>query len=69
MREASDGARLVAEALDVLAVLAELVVQDLERDVALEQAVVRPIDARHPARANDFLELVPFSDQLADHNL
>jgi hypothetical protein len=30
---------------------------------------VRPIDARHPARANDFLELVPFSDQLADHNL
>ena len=65
---AATDAGLVAEALDVVVVRAELLVQDLERDVALEQAVVRPIDARHAARADELLELVPVRDQLADHD-
>ena len=69
MRKLRDGAGLAAEALDVIAVLAELLVQHLERNVPLEQAVVRPVDTRHPARADDFFELVAFRDQLADHEL
>ena len=67
VREPRDGARLTAEALDVLPVVPELVVQDLERDVPLQKPVVRSVDARHPAGSDDLLELVAFRDQLADH--
>jgi hypothetical protein len=69
VRELRDGARLAAEALDVVAVAGELLVQHLERDVALEQLVVRAVDARHAAGADEFLQLVAFGDQLADHSL
>ena len=68
MRELGDRARLAAEALDVLVVVGELLVQHLQRDVALEQPVVRPVDARHAAGADELLELVALRDQLPDHN-
>ena len=45
-----------------------VLVEDLDRDVALEQPVVRPVDARHAARADELLELVPVRDHLADHH-
>ena len=61
-------ARLAAEALDVVVVARVVLVQDLDRDVALEQPVVRPVDARHAAGADELLELVPVRDHLADHH-
>ena len=65
MRELRDGARLAAEALDVVLVAAVLVVQDLQRDVALEQRVERAVDAStcRRCRRRSF-ELVPVRDQL-----
>ena len=51
-------ARLAAEALDVLVLVVVALVQDLQRDRALEHAVVRAEDARHPARPDELLELV-----------
>ena len=45
MRELRHGAGLPAEALDVVAVTRELLVEDLQRDVPLQQLVVRAIDA------------------------
>ena len=65
VRELRRGARLVPEALDVVVVLGVVLVQDLQRDVPLEQRVVRAVDARHAARADDVLELVAVRDQLA----
>ena len=49
MRELRDDARLAPEPLDVLVVLEVALVEDLQRDVALEQRVVRLVDARHAA--------------------
>ena len=43
---------------------AELLVQDLQRDVALEQRVEGAVDARHAAAADELLELVPVRDEL-----
>ena len=62
-----DGARLAAEALDVVVVPRELLVQDLQRDRPFEQAVVRAVDARHAARADELLELITARDQFPDH--
>ena len=59
VRERGDRARLAAEALDVVGVGEILLVEDLQRDLAVEQAVVRPEDARHAAGADELLELVP----------
>jgi hypothetical protein len=67
MSELRDRASLAAEALDVGVVARELLVEDLQRNCAFEQLVVRPIDARHAARADELLELVPARDQFADH--
>jgi hypothetical protein len=67
MGELRDRARFAAKALDVILVLRELLVQDLERDRALEQAVVRTEDTRHAPRADELLQLVPLGDQLTDH--
>ena len=59
MRE--DGGRpgLPPEALDVLGIVQVVLVEHLERDGAVEESVVRAIDARHAAGADELLELVP----------
>ena len=67
MRELRDGARLAAEALDVLLVGEEMGVEHLQRHVALEQAVVRLVHARHAAPADELVELVPVADHVTDH--
>ena len=67
VRELCDGARLAAEALHILVVSRVVLMQDLQRDVPLEQGVVRLVDAGHAARADELLDLVPTTDQLADH--
>jgi hypothetical protein len=64
VRELGDRARLAAEALDVVVVVRVLIVQDLQRDDALERAVARSVDARHPAGADHLLELVAIRDHL-----
>jgi hypothetical protein len=58
VRELRHGARLAAEALDRLLVGEVRRVQDLQRDVALEQGIVRAVDARHPSGANELEQLV-----------
>ena len=67
MRELRDGARLAAEALDVLLVGEEMGVEHLQRHVAFEQAVVRLVHARHAAPADELVELVPVADHVTDH--
>ena len=67
VRELRREPRLAAEPLDVVAVAHQLLVHDLQRDVALEQRVLRPIDAGHAAGPDELLQLVAFRDQLADH--
>jgi hypothetical protein len=67
MGEGCDRPRLAAEPLDVLLVVGVLLVQDFERDFAVEQTVVRPIDARHSSCADELLELVAIRQHLADH--
>src|SRR5581483_12042853 len=62
-----DRAGLAPEALDVLAVVGVLLVQDLESDLPVQQAVVRAKDARHAAGADELLELVPAGEDLANH--
>ena len=64
MGELRDRARLAEEALDVLLVLAVVVVEDLQGDVAFEKRVERAVHARHTAAADDLLELVPVRDEL-----
>ena len=61
------GAGLTAEALDVLLVVRVAVVEDLERDHALQQPVVGAVDVRHPADPDELLELVTPSNDFADH--
>ena len=68
VRQLRDRARLAAEALDVVGVGRELRVEHLQRDVTLEQPVVRAVDARHTAGADELLELVAVRDQLPHHN-
>ncbi len=59
--------RLPAKPLDVLLVVAEPPVEDLQRDLSLEQTVVGPVDLGHPAAAHELLELVAARDHLARH--
>ncbi len=68
VRELGDRASLSPEALDVLLVLAVLVVEHLQRDVAFEQRVECAVDARHPAGSEDVLELVPARNGLLPHH-
>ena len=58
MRERGDGPRLAAEPLDLRLVRAVVLVQHLQRDLAGEQPVVRPVDARHSSGPDELLELV-----------
>jgi hypothetical protein len=67
VRELGDRPGLPAEALEVLGVLAVALVEDLQRDLALEQAVVRAVDRRHSAAADELLELVAARDHLPGH--
>ena len=67
MRELGDRPRLPAEAFDRVVVRRVRRVQDLQRDAALEQAVGRPVDARHPAGADELLQLVAARDHLSQH--
>ena len=69
MRELRDRARLAPEALDVLRVVAVVGVQHLQRDVPLEQLVVRLVDARHAARADELEHLVALGDHVTDHRV
>ena len=55
------------ESFDEVVVLVVLLVEDLQGDVALEERVVGPVDARHPAVADQFLQLVSLRDPLPDH--
>ena len=64
--ELRDRARLAAEALDVVLVARVLLVEDLQRDRALEQPVVRPEDVRHASRPDQLVELVAPRDELTD---
>ena len=62
--ELGDRARLAAKALDVLLVGGELLVEDLDRDRAVEQAVVGLPDAGHPAASDELEELVATGDHV-----
>ena len=68
VRERRDGARLAPEPLDVVVVGAVLLVEDLERDLPVQQPVVSAVHARHSARADELLELVAVRQHLADHS-
>ena len=67
MRERGDGARLPPEALDVVGVLRVLGVQHLQRDLAIEQAVMRAKDAGHATGTDELLDLVPVGKDFTDH--
>ena len=64
--ETRDRAGLAAKPLYVLGIARVVLVQDLDRHAALEHGVVRPVDARHAALADELLELVPAHDQFSD---
>src|SRR5262249_47209227 len=60
-----DRARLAPEALDVLGVVDVALVEDLDRDAAVELDVAGAEDARHAAAAAELLELVAVGDHVA----
>ena len=62
-------AGLTPEALHVVAVGCVVLMQDLQRDAPLEQAVLRAEDAGHAAGADKLFELVAARDHLTDHGL
>jgi hypothetical protein len=59
MAELGDRAGLAAEALELVGVRGDLAVHQLDRDLALQRHVERPIDRRHPARPDLGVEPVP----------
>ena len=63
--EPGRGLRLAAEALDELRVLGEALVQELERDPAVEHRVVGEPDVRHPAAAEAADQRVAVADPLS----
>src|SRR5712691_8380451 len=67
MRELRNRAGFAPESLDVLLVLAVLRMENLERDMPLEQLVACSVDTRHPARTYELFELVAVGDQLTGH--
>jgi hypothetical protein len=67
VRELGHGAGLPPEPLHVLAVVAVVLVEDLERHVPLQEPVAGLVHTRHAAAADELLELVPVRDQLTDH--
>ena len=67
MLDSRGNTRLTPEAIDVIRVALVMLVEDLDRNRALQQAVTRAIDTGHAALADELLELVSARDQLADH--
>ena len=67
MVEPGNRARLATEALRVFGIPRKVLVEDLQRDAAFENIVPRAVDARHTSLADELLDLVPLTDQLADH--
>jgi hypothetical protein len=67
VRQLGDRPRLAAEALDRRLVLTVCRVEDLQRDVPIEQLVVCAVDARHPTGADQLLERVAPCDHFAYH--
>jgi len=66
VREGGGALRLATEALAQELVVGEAVVEDLHRDVALPGGVVRAVDGRHPAAAEDLHQRVAAGDGLTD---
>jgi len=66
-RSAASSATAEASAGAGCFVAGVVLVEELDRDGALEQPVAGAVDARHAARADELLELVAIRDQLADH--
>ncbi len=64
MAELGNRACLAAEALDVLLVRRELLVEDLDRDDSVEQPVMRVPDGRHSAASDERQELVAIRDHI-----
>ena len=58
MRERRDRLRLPLEAGERVGVGGEALREDLDRDVAVEPRVARPVDLPHPARAERRQDLV-----------
>ena len=65
MAQLRDGLRLALEPIARLLVVAQVRVQDLDRDLALERSVEPAIDDRHPALP-DALEQLVLVEDLAD---
>ena len=65
VRELRDRPCLATKALEVLRVVGVVLVEDLDRDAAIELAVVRAEDGRHAAGPHELLELVAIGDQIA----
>ena len=64
MAELGNRACLAAEALDVLLVRRELLVEDLDRDDSVEQPVMRVPHGRHSAASDERQELVATRDHI-----
>ncbi len=58
VRELGDSSRLAPEALELAAVLGNLLVHQLDRDLALQPLVERPVDGRHATGSEPFLKPV-----------
>ena len=58
VREPRDRARLAPESLELHGVVLHRLVEDLDRDPALERLVERPIDRRHTSGADALFEPV-----------
>ena len=68
MLELRDRTCLPLEALDEFLVLVVLLVENLQGDVAFEERVMSLVDGRHPAVADDFLQLVSSCNRLPYHH-
>ena len=66
--ELGDGARLSAEALELVRVRGDLAVHELDRDAALEDGVEGAIDRRHPAGPDLGVQPVPAVELHADES-
>ena len=68
VRQLRDRPRLAPEPLDGLVVAGVVRVQQLERHVAVEQAVACPVDGRHSTAADELLQLVAVGDHRVDRH-
>ena len=68
VHEPRDGQRLAPEARDELAVVGEVLGQQLDGDVALEARVEGAHDGRHAADAEPLAQLVAAGEDLAGHH-